>query len=135
MVGEKSRITPATPSKASSTASMGLVQNRLHRQLAAMVETARDWEVSLPTVSDEKDSSPRWIIGGDLNMVPDSLPYGLVYTTPRGMPTAVVSGRTLDGFLVDPLTARTHNTLVDLIKVNRAVSDHHLVSMSLKEYV
>jgi len=65
--------------------------------------------------------------------VPDSLPYGLVYTTPKGMPTAVASGRTLDGFLVDPLTARTHNTLVDLTNVNRAVSDRHILSMTLKE--
>lgn len=126
--------TPATPVKGGSTAGMVLIQNRLHRQLAAMVDTAKDWEVSVPAAFDEKDSSPRWIIGGDLNVIPDSLPYNLVYTTPKGMPTAVVSGRTLDGFLVDPLTFRTHNTLVDLTKVNRNVSDHHLVSLVLKEY-
>ena len=68
-------------------------------------------------------------------MVPDSLPHSLVYTTPKGMPTAIASGRTLDGFIVDPLTARTHNSVVDLIKTDATLSDHHLVSLCLKEYV
>ena len=99
------------------------------------METAKEWEVSVPSVSDQRDLSPRWIIARDLNVVPDFLPHGLIYTTPKGMPTAIASGRTLDGFMVDPLTARTHNTVIDLIKTDSSVSDHHLVSLCLKEYV
>ena len=88
----------------------------------------------MPTPSDQRDLSPRWIIGGDLNVVPDSLPHGLVYTTPKGMPTAIASGRTLDGIIVDPLTTRTHNTVIDLVKADPSISDHNLVSLSLKKY-
>jgi len=88
----------------------------------------------MPTPSDQRDLSPRWIIGGDLNVGPDSLPHGLVYTTPKGMPTAIASGRTLDGFIVDPLTAKTHNTVVDLVKTDPSLSHHHLVSLILRKY-
>jgi len=88
----------------------------------------------MPTPCDQRDLSPRWIIGGDLNVVPDSLPHGLVYTTPKGMPTAIASGRTLDGFIVDPLTAKTHNTVVDLVKTDPSLSHHHLVSLILRKY-
>jgi len=126
---------PSTPSKSTSTASQTTVQDRLYLHLSKIMETAKEWEVSVPTPLDQRDLSPRWIIGGDLNVVPDSLPHGLVYTTPKGMPTAIASERTLDGFLVDPLTARTHNTVVDLIQTDPSLSDHHLVSLLLKEYV
>ena len=51
------------------------------------------------------------------------------------MPTAIASGRTLDGFMVDPLITRTHNTVIELVKADSSLSDHHLVSLCLKEYV
>ena len=110
------------------------MQTRLHLQLGQMVEQAQKWEVSVPTHLDHKDLSPRWVLGGDDNMVPDSLPLGLVFTTPRGMPTVSASRRTLDGFILDPLTARTFNPVVRLVNVDPAVSDHNVVSLLLEEY-
>ena len=125
---------PSRPSKATSTASKTTVQSRLHLQLSKIVETAQAWDVFVPSHLDQKEFSPRWIIGGDLNVVPDSLPHGLALTTPRGMPTAIASRRTLDGFILDPLTAKTHNPLIDLVKADATLSDHNLVSLMLKEY-
>ena len=99
-----------------------------------MVEHAQAWEVSVPTHLDQKDLSPRWVLAGDYNMVPDSLPHGLVFTTPRGMPTVSASRRTLDGFILDPLTARTFNPVIRLVNADPAVSDHNLMSFLLEEY-
>ena len=56
-------------------------------------------------------------------MVPDSLPHGLVFTTSRGMPTVSASRRTLDGFIFDPLTARTFNPVIDLVNLDPTVSE------------
>ena len=109
---------PSTPSKATSTASKATVQTRLHLQLSKIVETARGWDVNVPSHLDQKDLSPRWIIGGDLNVVPNSLSHGLVLTTSRGMPTAIASKRQIDGFIVDPLTARAFNPTIDLMNVS-----------------
>ena len=125
---------PSTPSKATSTASKTTMQTRLHLQLGQIVEQAQTWEVSVPTHLDHRDLSPRWVLAGDYNMVPDSLPHGLVSTTPRGMPTVSASRRTLDGFILDPLTAKSFNPVIELVKADPAVSDHYLVSLLLKEY-
>lgn len=125
---------PATPSKASSSANKATLHARLQLQLGRIVETAQSWEVSVPTTLDKKEDSPRFVIGGDYNLVPDSLPHGLVYCTPRGMPTAIASRKTLDGFIFDPLTAGTHNPVVRLRRADRRLSDHHLVSLELEEY-
>jgi len=43
------------------------------------------------------------------------------------MPTVVASKRTLDGFIVDPLTARAFNPVIDMAKADPRVSDHNLV--------
>ena len=67
-------------------------------------------------------------------MVPDSLPHGLVFTTPRGMPTVSASKRTPDGFVLDPLTDRPFNPMIERVNADPAVSDHNLVSLLLKEY-
>ena len=96
----------STSSKATSTASRATVQTRLDLQLSKIVDQAQQWNVRVPSHLDDKKVHSRWILGGDLNVVPDSLPHGLVNTTPAGMPTVVVSKRTLDGFIVDPLTAK-----------------------------
>ena len=125
---------PATPSMVTTTASKTTVQTRLHLQLSKIVETAQGWDATVPTTMDQKELSPRWIIGGDLNVVPDSLPHGLVLTTPRGMPTAVVSRRQIDGFIVDPMTARAFNPLISLMTTDISLSDHNLVSLKLEEY-
>jgi len=37
--------------------------------------------------------------------------------------------------MVDPLTAKAHNRVIDLVKTDPSISDHHLVSLLLKEYV
>jgi len=58
----------------------------------------------------------------------------LVDTTPAGMPTVVASKRTLDGFIVDPLTAKAFNPVIDMAKADFRVSDHNLVSLLLKDY-
>ena len=50
------------------------------------------------------------------------------------MPTVSASRRTLDGFILDPLTVRAFNPVVRLVKVDPAVSDHNLVSLLLEEY-
>ena len=99
-----------------------------------MVEEAQKWEIGVPTHLDQKDLSPRWVLAGDYNMVPDSLPHGLVFTTPRGMPTVSASRRTLDGFIFDPLTSRAFNPVIELVNTDPAVSDHNLVSLLLEEY-
>jgi len=125
---------PSTPSKATSSANKATLQTRLHLQLGQIAEQAQAWEISVPTHLDRTDLSPRWILAGEYNMVPDSLPHGLVFTTPRGMPTVSASRRTLDGFILDPLTAKTFNTVIELVKADPAVSDHNLVSLLLKEY-
>ena len=75
---------PSTPSKATSSANKATMQTRLHLQLGQIVEQAQKWEVSVPSHLDQKDLSPRWMLAGDYNMVPDSLPHALMFTTPRG---------------------------------------------------
>ena len=69
-----------------------------------------------------------------MNVLPDSLPHGLVYTTPAGMPTVIATRRTLDGFIVDPLTAKVFNPVIDMAKADPRVSDHNLISSLLQEY-
>jgi len=124
----------STSSKATSTANRATVHSRLDLLLSKIVEQAQQWNVRVPSHLDDKKVHSRWILGGDLNVVPDSLPHGLVYTTPAGMSTVVASKRTLDGFIVDPLTAKAFNPVIDMAKVDSRVSDHNLVSLLLKEY-
>ena len=50
------------------------------------------------------------------------------------MPTVVASKRTLDGFIVDPLTAKAFNPVIDMAKADPRVSDHNLISSLLQEY-
>jgi len=95
------------------------MQTRLHLQLGQIVEQAQKREASVPTHLDQKDLSPRWVLAGDYNMVPDSLPHGLVFTTPRGMHTVSASRCTLDGFIFDPLTAKTFNPVIELVKADQ----------------
>ena len=52
----------------------------------------------------------------------------------RKMPTVSASRRTLDGFILDPLTARTFNPVIKLVNADPAVSDHNLVSLLMEEY-
>ena len=124
----------STSSKATSTANRATVRTRLDLQLSKIFEQAQKWNVPVPSYLDDKKVHSRWILGGDLNVIPDTLPHGLVYTTPAGMPTVVASKRTLDGFIVDPLTAREFNPVIDMAKTDPRVSDHNLVSLLLKEY-